>query len=58
MKVETPVTESRIKRFYHVAGGRGYTLSCDARDDVYPLVGRWCEVIAATFRTSTGEAGR
>jgi hypothetical protein len=50
MKVETPVAESRIKRFYRVAGGRGYTLSCDARDDAYPLVGRWCEVIASTFR--------
>jgi hypothetical protein len=51
MKVETPVAESRIKRFYRVAGGRGYTLSCDGRDDAYPLVARWCEVIASTFRT-------
>jgi hypothetical protein len=56
MKVETPVAESRLKRFYLAAGGRGYTLSCDARDDVYPLVARWCEALVATFRA--GEAPR
>jgi hypothetical protein len=48
--VETPVAASRIKRFYRHAGGRGYTLSCEARDDAYPLVARWCDVIASTLK--------
>ena len=27
-------------------GGRGYTLAFEARDDVYPRVSRWCDLIA------------
>ncbi|HET7747402.1 MAG TPA: hypothetical protein VFM29_08885 [Vicinamibacteria bacterium] len=47
---ETQVTTVRGKRYYRVAEGRGYTLAFEARDDVYPRVSRWCDMIAATFR--------
>jgi hypothetical protein len=47
---ETPVAVTRAKRYYRVADGRGYTLACDARDDIYPRVSRWCDMIAATLR--------
>jgi hypothetical protein len=55
--VETPIAASRIKRSYRLAGGRGYTLSCEARDDAYPLVARWCDVIASTLKIGP-EVGR
>jgi hypothetical protein len=55
MAVETPVAESRIKRSYRVAEGRGYTVSCEVREDAYTLVVRWCEAIDATFQA--GAAG-
>jgi hypothetical protein len=47
---ETPVAVTRARRYFRVAGGRGYTLACDARDDIYPRVSRWCDMIAATLR--------
>jgi hypothetical protein len=47
---ETPVAVTRAKRFFRAADGRGYTLACDARDDIYPKVSRWCDMIAATLR--------
>ncbi len=47
---ETPVAVTRGKRFYRVADGRGYTLACDARDDVFPRASRWCDMIAATLK--------
>lgn len=50
MRTETPVTVSRVKRFYRVAGGRGYTLSFEAREDVFPRVSRWCDLIASSLR--------
>jgi hypothetical protein len=50
MRTETPLTTSRIKRFYRVAGGRGVVLSFEAREDIYPRVARWCDQIAATLR--------
>ena len=50
LSTETPMAESRGKRFYRVAEGRGYTLSFEARDDVYPRVSRWCDLIAHSFR--------
>jgi hypothetical protein len=46
---ETPVAVSRAKRFYLAGGGRGYTLSCEARDDVFHTVSRWCDAIAETL---------
>jgi hypothetical protein len=57
MAVETPVAESRIKRVYRFADGRGYTLSCETREDAYTLVVRWCEAIAGTFKVGA-EVGR
>jgi hypothetical protein len=50
LRTETPIAESRGKRFYRVAEGRGYTLSFEARGDVYPRVSRWCDMIANSFR--------
>lgn len=47
---ETPVAVSRGKRFYLAGGGRGYTLVCEARDDVFHVVSRWCDLIASTLR--------
>ena len=47
---ETPVAETRGKRFYFAAGGRGYTLTCEARDDVFHVVSRWCDLIATTLQ--------
>jgi len=49
MHSETSVSASREKRFYWARGGRGYCLSCAARDDVFHRVSRWCDMIAATF---------
>ena len=51
MRTETPMTESRGKRFYRVSENRGYTLAFEARADVYPRVARWCDMIAASFRS-------
>ena len=48
---ETPIAESRVRRYYRVADGRGYSLTFEAREDVYGRVYRWCDVIAATLRT-------
>ena len=50
LRTETPMAESRGKRFYRVADGRGYTLAFEARSDVYPRVSRWCDMIAETFK--------
>ena len=47
---ETQVFMYRTKRFYRAAGGRGITLSFEARDDVYGRVSRWCDMIAATLQ--------
>ena len=47
---ETPMAVSRSKRFYRTAGGRGYSLALEARDDIYPRVSRWCDMIAATLK--------
>ena len=47
---ETQVYMYRTKRFYRVGGGRGVTLSFEARDDVYGRVARWCDMIAGTLR--------
>jgi len=49
LRTETPMAESRGKRFYRVVEGRGYTLAFEARADVYPRVSRWCDMIAATL---------
>jgi hypothetical protein len=48
--VETPVAVSRTKRFYRTAGGRAYGLAFEAREDVFPRVARWCDLVASTLR--------
>jgi hypothetical protein len=47
---ETPVAVTRARRYFRVADGRGYNLACDARDDIYSRVWRWCDMIAATLK--------
>jgi hypothetical protein len=51
MTTETPVSASRVKRFYAASGTRGYSLAFEAREDVFSRVSRWCDAIAATFST-------
>jgi hypothetical protein len=41
MRVETPVTASRVKRFYRASPGRGFSLNFEAREDVYPRVSKF-----------------
>lgn len=50
LRSETSMSESRVKRFYRAAGGRGYCLSFEARDDVYHPASRWFEMIATTLK--------
>jgi hypothetical protein len=50
MSTETPVAESRVRRYYRVSGARGYSLTFEAREDVYPRVYQWCDIIAGTLR--------
>ncbi len=50
LRTETPMSESRGKRFYRLAAGRAYTLAFEARGDVYPRVSRWCDMIAASLK--------
>jgi hypothetical protein len=46
---ETPVAVTRGKRYFRTAFGHGYTLACEGRDDIFPRVSRWCDMIAATL---------
>lgn len=50
LRTETAMTVSRIRRYYRVADGRGYSLSCESREDVQQRVFRWCDMIASTLR--------
>ena len=50
MRTETSVTMSRVKRFYRADSGRGYSMSFEARDDVFGRVSRWSDLIADTLR--------
>lgn len=50
LRTETPLSESLVKRYYRVAGARGYSLTLEARDDVFPRVSRWYDLIVSTFR--------
>jgi hypothetical protein len=51
MRTETPVAVSSVKRFYRVAGKRGYSLAFECRGDVFHRASRWYDVIASTFET-------
>ncbi len=57
MRTETPVSEQRIKRYYRVAGGRGYSLTCEAREDVFARMDRWCDIIASSLRVGNEVGG-
>jgi hypothetical protein len=50
LSTETQVSASRSKRFYRVGGGRGYSLTCEAREDAYPRITAWCDIIASTLK--------
>lgn len=49
MRAETPISVARVKRYVWTRGTRGYSLSCEAREDVFPRVTRWCDAIASTL---------
>jgi hypothetical protein len=55
MRTETPVQVSFVKRYYFADGGRGCSLSFEAREDVFPRTSRWADYIASTLRFE-GEA--
>jgi hypothetical protein len=55
MKTETPMAVSFVKRFYFAAGGRGCSLTFEARDDVFPRSSRWADYIASTLRLGGAE---
>jgi hypothetical protein len=50
LRTESAMTVSRTRRYYRVADGRGYSLSCESREDVQQRVFRWCDMIASTLR--------
>jgi hypothetical protein len=50
MKTETPLAVSYIKRYYFADGGRGCSLSFEAREDVFPRAARWGDYIASTLQ--------
>jgi len=50
MRTETPVATSYLKRYYFAQGGRGCSLSFEAREDVFPRASRWADYIASTLR--------
>ena len=54
---ETPVAVSRSRRYYRTAAGRGYSLALEARDDIYPRVWHWCDMIAATLEVGPEVSG-
>jgi hypothetical protein len=58
MRTETPVAESRVKRFYRAAGGRGYSLAFEVREDNYSRVSRWCDMIAGTLKVGPEASAR
>ena len=50
MRTETQVSESRIKRYYRVAAGKGYSLTCEAEEEQWSRMDRWCDIIASSLR--------
>jgi hypothetical protein len=53
LRTETSLAMSQLKRYYKVEGGRAYSLTIEAREDVFPRVGRWYDLIVSTFRTGS-----
>ncbi len=59
MRTETPVAVSYVKRFTFAQGGRGCSLSFEAREDIFPRVSRWADYIASTLAfAGAGEAAK
>jgi hypothetical protein len=59
MRTETPVAVSFVKRFYFAEGGRGCSLSFEAREDIFPRASRWADYIVSTLRLGgAGEASK
>jgi hypothetical protein len=54
---ETQMAVSRSRRYYRTAAGRGYSLALEARDDIYPRVWHWCDMIAATLEVGPEVTG-
>jgi hypothetical protein len=50
MHVETQMASSRLKRFYRVSGSTGYSLSFEARSEVFSRAEAWFDQIADTLR--------
>lgn len=50
VRAETSMASARQKRYVLVAGGRGYSLVFEAREDAFHRMARWCDLIAATFQ--------
>jgi hypothetical protein len=48
-RTETPLAVLRVKRYYWTSSTRGYTVACEGREDVFPRVTRWCDVIVSTL---------
>jgi hypothetical protein len=51
MRTETPIASSRVKRFYRAADKRGYSLTFESREDVFPRGQQWYDAIAMTLKT-------
>ena len=50
MRTETPLEVSYVKRYSFAQGGRGCSLSFEAREDVFPRAARWADYIVSTLR--------
>ena len=53
---ESALSASRARRFMRVENGRGYMITCEAREDVQHRVLPWCAMIAETLRIGPMEA--
>jgi hypothetical protein len=49
VRMETSMASSELRRFFRVDGGKAYTLSFEGRDDIFPRVSPWCDLIASTL---------
>jgi len=59
MRTETTVAVAYVKRYTFAQGGRGCSLSFEAREDVFPRASRWADYIASTLRFGgTGDAAK
>jgi hypothetical protein len=58
LQTETPLAVSRVRRYFRIADGRGYSLAFEAREDVFHRVSPWCEMIAGTLRLGSEVAAK